>query len=158
MNVIVDVQGFKSDSNNFIVKEIAILYNNQLQVYLIKPPYPFYNLSKTEMKQVSWIERNRGIYWKEGYIPYLSYNNNICKFLHDKNIYTKGIEKMLWIKEITRNNHVYNLEDKGCPSFMELYETYKLSKEVYACIHHNQICALKNVMCLNIWCKDNKVL
>lgn len=158
MNVIVDVQGFKTDDNKFIVKEIAILYNNQLQVYHIKSPYPFYALTKTERKQVCWIERNRQIYWREGYIPYFNCKDCIINFLCNKNIYTKGIEKVIWIKEITNNENVFNLEEKGCPNFSSLYQKYCNLKEVYRCIYHKNICALKNVFCLNVWCKENKVL
>lgn len=47
---IVDVQGFKTDDNQFILKEIAILYSDQLQVFMIQPPFPFQNLTSTEKK------------------------------------------------------------------------------------------------------------
>lgn len=71
MFAVVDLQGFKTDNNDFIVKEIAILCeNNQMLVLLIKPPFPFNELSETEKMQVRWIERNRQIYWREGIIPY----------------------------------------------------------------------------------------
>lgn len=162
MNAIVDLQGFKTDGNKFILKEIAILSNDQLQVFLIKPPFPFYDLTKTERKQVSWIERNRKIYWNEGYIPYSKHKMYIADILKSKHIITKGLEKVIWINEIlsddNNNNYcIYNLEDSGCPSIMTLYEKYESSIDMFRCSYHSFICAMKNVLCFKKWCEDNKL-
>ncbi|CAG9781774.1 unnamed protein product [Diatraea saccharalis] len=160
MTAIVDVQGFKTETNEFIIKEIAVLCNKKLQVFLIKPPFPFYDLTKQERRQVAWIERNRHIYWSEGFIHYSNYQHLILDVLRDKCIYTKGHEKMLWLKRILNNNNnksVFNLEDKGCPNLLSLYDQYKYYEGMYNCIYHDSICGLKNVLCLNKWCIDNKV-
>lgn len=157
MKVIVDVQGFKTDDNKFILKEIAILNKKQLEVLLIKPPFPYYELSKTERKQVNWIERNRAVYWKEGFIPYPYHKEHIVRLSSNKMIYTKGIEKVKWLKDVTENNNVYNLEDKFCPSLLNLYDKYKESNDVFSCMYHTRVCALKNVFCLNKWCEENKL-
>lgn len=109
MNAIVDVQGFKTDGNQFILKEIAVLCNTQIQVFQIKPPFPFYDLTKTERRQVSWIERNMGIYWNDGFIPYSNHKNLIVlDYLRNKTVYTKGLEKANWLKVILNSNTVYN--------------------------------------------------
>lgn len=157
MIAIVDVQGFKTGTNNFILKEFAVAYDNRIQVFLYKQPYPFYDLTTTERRQVSWIERNRGIFWKEGHIPYSNHKDHIIPILANKKIYTKGLEKVSWIKEISKNNNVFNLEDQACPNLVSLYDKYSMSDDVYSCIYHSNICALKNVMCLNKWCKENKI-
>lgn len=157
MTAIVDVQGFKNEENTFIVKEIAIICNNQLQVFLIKPPYPFYNLTKTERKLVHWIERNRKICWNDGFLPYYDYKFHVVKYLEGKRIYTKGSEKVLWLRDILQTNDVHNLEDKGCPKLFSLYEKYNLSTDVFNCAYHPTVCALKNVTCIRKWCLDNKV-
>lgn len=122
MNAIVDVQGFKTDHNKFILKELAILCDGRAQVYLLKLSYPFYEMTVTERKQVCWIERNKNIFWKEGYIPYSNsqYSTNVVNMLKDKNIFTKGNEKVLWLREILESNRIFNLEDKGCPSVLSL--------------------------------------
>lgn len=88
MNVIVDVQGFKIGDNKFILKEIALMRNKQIQVLLFKPPFPFYNLTKTERRLVSWIERNRGILWNEGFLPYSNHKNIVTNLLKDKYVFT----------------------------------------------------------------------
>lgn len=157
MNVIVDVQGFKSEGNEFIPKEIAIMCKGRIQVLLIKPPHPFYDLTKKERLQVSWIEKNRGIYWNEGFVPYFNYKSCFLDFLKNKCIYTKGNEKVLWLKDILHIDNVYNLESKNCPSLLTLYKSYSTSPDIISCIHHNNICALKNVYCLSKWCVENNV-
>lgn len=158
MNVIVDVQGFKNEDNQFIPKEIAIVSKTHSFVLLIKPPYPFYNLTKKERLSVSWIERNRGILWNEGFVPYLNYKILLKDFFKNKRVYTKGYEKVLWLKDILQNSNVYNLEDNNCPSFENLFKIYERSSELKSCIYHENVCAYKNVFCLYKWCIENNVL
>lgn len=146
---IVDLQGFKTDYNEFIVKELAILCENQTLVLLIKPPYPFYELSKTEKMQVQWIERNRKIYWHEGFTPFLNFKQYVADYLKDKIIYVKGFEKVVWLKNIVQDGNIINLDDS--PSLRKLYENYSMSKDIFSCVYHTHICALKNVMCLKKW-------
>lgn len=157
MNIIVDVQGFKTYDNEFIIKEIAILYNNQIQVLLFKPPFPFYYLSKIERRTVSWIEKNRGISWNDGIIPYSDYKNIVINLLKDGRIFTKGSEKVSWLKNISGNKNVFNLEEKGCPNLITVCEQFSSENDVFKCIYHSSVCALKNVMSLNKWCLKNNI-
>lgn len=158
MKLIVDVQGFKTESNQFIPKEIAILDGKGVQSFLLRQPYPFYDLSKQEMRQVDWIERNRNIYWKEGFLPFSNYKHLISPLLENKCIYVKGDEKVKWVTQMFRNYNVVNLENFKCPNLYTLYDHYKKCNDVYTCIYHNNICALKNVICLNKWCIDNNIV
>lgn len=156
MNVIVDLQGFKSDDNKFIPKEVAILSKYHVLVLLIKPPYPFYNLSKKERSHVTWIEKNRGILWNEGFVPYHNFHFLLQKFLKDKRCFVKGLEKVQWLKQIIENDvDVHNLEDMQCPSLETLHENYLMSTDIKSCIYHNKTCAYKNVSCLYKWCVEN---
>lgn len=157
MNAIVDVQGFKTESNEFIVKEMAIACGNQIMILLIKPPFPFYNLTKKEKSQVNWIERNRKIFWKEGFIPYLKLLQYIEPYLKDKNIYVKGCEKVSWLRNIVKHDNVYNLEDKNCPSLQKLFDDYGKSSDIFNCVYHSNVCALKNVTCLKKWIDDKSI-
>lgn len=102
MSVIVDLQGFKTDDNKFIVKEIALL-SNYIQTYLIKPPFSYYLLTENEKKQVRWIQHNRQVYWDDGVVKYTDCRKFLYKLLQDKKIYVKGAEKILWVE---RNNRV----------------------------------------------------
>lgn len=154
---IVDIQGFKIEDNKFIVKEIAILCDDQVQVLLIQPPFPFYNLTTEDRKQVKWIEKNRKMSWNDGFIPYNKFLMYTDEFLLDKTIYCKGVEKSVWIKNIFDHNHVINLEDMHCPKLLSLYEEYRNCTDIFNCIYHPTICALRNVTCLKKWCDSSKV-
>lgn len=159
MNVIVDLQGFKTEYNEFILKEIAVLTGTQLIHLLFEPPFSFHELTEKEKKQVCWIQRNRKIFWKEGYVSYGDHKNIIRNILRNKNIYVKGLEKIQWLTNIMDDCNVgelCNLEDFGCPSLLSLYEKYKDCVDVYQCIHHFNICALKNVKCIQKWNCENK--
>lgn len=158
MKIIVDVQGFKNDQNYFLPKEIAIVYNDRVQVLLIRPPYPYEWLTETEKKQVNWIEKNRKITWSEGFVPYENYKCHLIHALKCNDIYCKGLEKQLWLKDILNNPNVFNLEDKGCPSLLTLYKLYDSHSDIFSCVYHPTICALKNVTCLRKWCLNNKII
>lgn len=158
MNVIVDIQGFKNEQNKFIPKEIAILCNESILVLLIKPPYPYYDLTQTERRQVGWIEKNRGILWNEGFVPYYHYTCIIQGFFKHKRIFTKGLEKVTWLKEILETDEVYNLEDFKCPNLETLLKQYSTTAKIHRCIFHNNVCALKYASCLKMWCQENNVL
>lgn len=163
MSVIVDVQGFKTDDNEFIVKEIAIQCDKQVSVLLVKPPIPFHCLTKTERNQVCWIEKNRKVYWNEGYIDYSSFKYHILSLFKNKAvIFVKGLEKTNWIRKIMDDENdnkiiVCNIENYGCPNLQTLYDQYKNCPEIYNCIYHSSYCALKNVNCLTKWSIENKL-
>lgn len=167
MKAIVDVQGFKTDSNEFILKELAMQCGNHVIVLLIKPPYPFYSLTKTERRQVAWIENNRNVFWDDGFIPYSNYKNHIVNFFKNKRIiFVKGLEKANWVRVMLQsvlnvgNEYldVINIEDFGCPNLQTLCESYKECPEIYNCIYHSNYCALKNVNCIMKWSSENKIL
>lgn len=156
--VIVDVQGFKDCKNNFIIKEFALATTEYTQTYLIKPPYTYSKLTSEERKQVNWIERNRGIYWREGYIDYHEFKRIIKPILAKKQVFVKGLEKVKWIKEICDDFLALDLSNKSCPNFEILHNTYCENNISLNCMSHIKQCALKNVLCLKKWCNDNKVM
>lgn len=161
MSVFVDVQGFKTDYNEFIIKEIAIKSGQQFITLQFKPPFSYNELTNTEKKNVCWIERNRQIFWDEGFIPYSYHTIYIRGLIKNKTIYVKGLEKVTWLKKILgynmdQNSCIFNLEDKGCPNLLSLYKDYKSCLDVYRCINHSSHCALQNVTCMQKWCLENK--
>ena len=146
--LIVDVQGFKDPCNNFIIKELAFASRDYTQSFLIKPPYMFKYLTSDEKRQVKWLERNRGIYWNEGYIDYREFQRIIVPYLENKEIVVNGLEKEKWIKELCENYNVSDLSEKNCPSFSVLYNKYCDEKNNLNCTKHLKMCALKNVLCI----------
>jgi hypothetical protein len=157
MSAIIDVQGFKNECNEFIPKELAIISKDGILVVLIKPPYPFYFLTKKERKQVAWLEKNRGILWNDGYVSYCDYKSLLLNFCKNKHIYVKGYEKVVWVKEMVESDNVLNLEDINCPNLEKLSEKYSSSSDIKHCIYHTNKCALKNASFLNKWCIENNI-
>lgn len=155
--VIVDVQGFKSHSNDFIVKELAISTLEYTQTFLIKPPHSFNSLSKDEKRQVKWLERNRGFFWSDGYIDYREFQRIIIPYLKEKKILIKGLEKIKWIKELCSNCKVIDVGEKGCPNLISLHTKYCNDGNKFSCPYHKKNCALKNVICIRKWFYDNNI-
>lgn len=154
---IVDLQGFKDANNNFIIKEFAIWFNGNTQIFIIKPPYSYNHLSAQEKKQVRWLENNRGLFWSEGFIDYREFKRTVIPYLSNKKIITKGIEKVKWIRELCKTSDIIDVGENGCPNFLILHSIYENADKSLNCVHHKKTCALKNVMFIKKWCDDNEM-
>lgn len=153
----VDLQGFKTINNEFIVKEFAFSTEECTQLFLIKPPYTFSTLTECEKRQVRWVERCKKIFWSEGFVDFLEFKRLAVRYLTDKTIFVKGMEKIKWVKDLCNNCTVINLEEKGSPNLKSLHSKYCENNE-YNCTYHKKDCALKNVMCIKKWYFDNASL
>lgn len=151
-----DLQGFKDLNNKFIIKELAIATKDHTQTFLIKPPCSYKTLTKEEKKQVRWLEKNRGLRWSEGFIDYREFHRIIVPYLIGKKILIKGLEKVLWVRDLCQDCEIIELGEKGCPKFLNLYNDNSEKQNVLLnCVHHVKMCALKNVLCLKSWCCKN---
>lgn len=156
--IFVDVQGFKDSTNKFIIKELSIASKDCTQSFLIKPPYAFKYLTNEEKKQVRWLEKNRGINWYEGFIDYREFQRVVVPYLSGKKILTKGLEKIMWIKELCSDCEITDLGDKDCPKLSKLHDDYcEKENQNFYCVHHKKECALKNVLCLKKWYLNNLI-
>lgn len=98
---IVDLQGFKDDFNNFIVKELCFLTQNIKFTDTIKCPYEFDSLSQRSQNIARWLINNyHGIQWDSGYINIKELRAAILPILKNKIIYVKGEEKVEWLRKI----------------------------------------------------------
>jgi len=68
--VSIDVQGFFDNNNNFILKEIGIVFEkdpNLNNSFLIEPPYDFTFLNTKSGKTAIWLTNsNHKIFWNDG--------------------------------------------------------------------------------------------
>lgn len=151
--IIVDLQGFKNNGNEFIVKEFAIATQEHTHTFLVKPPYPFTSLSLEEKKQVRWIERNRGYRWSEGYVDYKEFHRIIKPLLASRKIIVKGQEKIKWVGDLCEHNNILDISYTGIPTLNALNDLY--SNNMFNCIFHDKKCALQNVLCIKKWCYVN---
>lgn len=156
-NVIIDVQGYKDWGNNFIVKEIAVLYNeNEYQRFLIKPPYDFSYLTEGERKQVLWLQSYKhGLRWNEGVNRYASVRTFLIENIDSHtNVYVKGVEKKKWITSLLgREDGVNNVEEIGCDSLDYLRKYYPTNRRCTS-TSHSGVCALENVYLISNFLKN----
>lgn len=146
MHAIVDIQGFKDIKNRIIVKELAILTpENQLQHFIIQPPYKFNDLSPGKQREANWLQRNKhGFKWEDGYLPYHLILSTITPLLQNKIIYMKGREKANWLRNFFDNKiAVYEMEEEmECPKLSYLQFLYN---NCQSCLIHTGNCAQENV-------------
>lgn len=165
--VFIDLQGFKDNSNRFIVKEFALLTNNLKFHDIIKSPAII--LDEKHEKQAKWLTENyHGLNWCCGNISLSELRNIIQPILLNKTVYLKGQEKVKWLQYILgfnkKNNttakvNIISLETNNCLISLHKGDTNH-QKKYHVCKNHrsnknekNPIChcAMKNVLILNDW-------
>lgn len=160
MSVIIDVQGFKGENNEFIPKEIAFLNSkNMWKVFILKPPYAFKKLSPKYQQQAIWLYNNHhGLSWNSGNDT----PNNVAQYIINNNlltqkIYVKGLEKKNWLLKVFQFidiSLINNLEDFDCPNLQQLRTN---NTTMDSCNNHKGFCALQNCFLLNHWIQENKI-
>lgn len=155
MEYIVDVQGFKTAYNGFVVKELAVVSlgeDVQPIVYLFEPPHDWNFLAARYKSENSWLTRNyHGLDWRDGEVPYDEFENILKSSVRSANkVYVKGLEKVKWLENIIPK--VCNIEALDCPSLAKLHE-----KNNEPCSNHNRKvcrdsnCAARNVIAVKKW-------
>lgn len=171
----VDMQGFKDNSNRFVLKEIAVVTSNASFHDVIKSPFAFRHLNKKRTREAKWLTKNHhGIHWNAGTMSMTQLRTIIRPMLHRKVIYVKGIEKVQWIRFIlnydNNNNgnddnesksiNIVNLDSidalaaaaGGCTSLKQPIKIRFVGYENMCKNHPNDQfhCALKNVLAYKI--------
>ena len=120
----IDIQYFKLQNREFIIKELAVLKKNgSLAHYIFKPPFHFLNLEPEERQQVRWITENCfNIPWHMGTTSYEDLDG-ILKNLQNDVYYTKGVTKSRWLQKNKIKTKTIKfplstkiLKNKGCIS------------------------------------------
>lgn len=170
---VVDLQGFTSNNNEFILKEIYFSifnYNSEGEDigiieditnrhYIFKPPFDWNELDRGSRANAFWLAKfHHGIYWNDGYENYNEIFNCAKPLLRDNLVvFVKGIQKVLWLKDLCKAHDldVRNIEDLGCAIRLS-EESYKL-RNSYHCCKHNKVkhCARQNVKILKNWLRQH---
>lgn len=143
----VDVQGFKNNSNKFILKEIAVLTNNSSFHDVIRSPFSIEHLNAKQKKQTKWLTNNyHGIDWNDGTLSMTKLRKIIEPMLHQKVIFVNGSEKIQWIRFILgdKKNRIKIL-DLNCVNQTRKYKNKRICKKHSI---ENFCCALENVIVL----------
>lgn len=165
MEFILDFQGFKSEKNEFIIKELAIISTDDqvYELHLFKPPCSFHQLPQQVRKQVIWLETHfHGLFWNSGYKDFSSLQDvltNVFKF--GGKVYVKGTEKCSVVRELLSSFGVcvINFEDMDCPS-LGIIKQRMIHSKIKPCPFDHPIdhCAYCNVQWLLEWWKIEKLM
>lgn len=164
----VDVQGFKSNLNKFVVKEIAIKTRNTTFHDVVKSmPTTFSDLDAAHKKQVKWLTYNfHGLKWDWGFITLKELRLRIQPVLSGKTIYVKGENKIKWLEQILGFKWVIckivDVESFNCALSLDVNKNCTHHNKFQVCDQHTAMknkmkchCALKNVLILEDWFKQN---
>lgn len=148
--VFVDVQGFRTKKNRFIVKEFCLSDDDGIFHSIVKSPYNFKKLNDFHQIHANWVTRFcHGLTWDCGDITIDQLRDTVFPRIKDKHIFVKGAEKITWLKYLFRNYGMIqgcSIEEMGTIS-------EELNEKVYdVCDHHNHLfgwnpcrCALATV-------------
>lgn len=137
----IDLQGFKTESNDFIVKEAAILRDgNKLLHWIFEPPFEFRRLTATEARQVRWLtNKHHGIGWTDGYVPYKTVGSCLKLALENtQQIIVRGLEKKKWLWKLT-GIEALDLDQEDVPRLS------LMPNGLHRCAFHTGVCAMENV-------------
>lgn len=147
---IVDLQGFYV--SGFVIKEIAILTNENLHHWVFLPPYPWNNLHRLDKIQANWvIQHHHKIKWECGWEKYEEASTLIQSALQDVEIiYVKGLQKISWLRFfLNKNIKIINVEDLECNFKINDNLGYK-----FTCTSHDGICSINNVFRISCWLEN----
>lgn len=152
--VIVDLQGFRTIRNRFIVKEFCLLDGDYKFHALVKSPFSFKQLPSYYQRIANWLTKNfHGLTFDCGDINVNELINSTYPHLEGKKILVKGAQKIQWLQYLFRKCgeiDCVNVEDFG-------FNTIDITDQYYdVCYYHNNLygwsdchCALSNALKLH---------
>lgn len=149
MNYYIDIQGFRDDANNFIVKELGISHENEFRPmhYIFEEPCPHWEYSlKTRITNRYLSNHLHGLPWHFGDVPYNKLKD-ILSSLEASRIYVKGLEKKRVIEKYV---DCIVIDLSYGPSISNMY---KDDVSYSACpLRHSQFnCAFQNCQAIRLW-------
>jgi len=101
--VSINVQGFFDNNNNFILKEIWIVFEknpNLNNSFLIEPPYDFNLLNTKSRKTAIWLANtHHKIFWNDGENSFPQTGKYLRTIKSGKQIICKGVEKKRFLQK-----------------------------------------------------------
>lgn len=162
---ILDIQGFKSVNNEYIVKELAIVSTDEsvYELQLFKPPCDFNELPDHLQKQVVWLENQfHGLFWSSGTRNYNELKDVIRGLNLNGVIYVKGIEKKEFVMKVLSPDvaiNIVNIEDMNCPN-LDILKQMCNPKVLKPCAfdHKDKHCAYVNAHVILHWLRLEKYI
>lgn len=141
----IDVQGFKTIGNTFIVKEFCIIHDDFVFHNIVKSPCKFNQLLTAYRREANWVScMYHGLTFDSGTITLHELIKNTLDHVDGKTIIVKGHEKVEWVKQIYEkwcDIQCENIEDYHSFSFSS-----KKRNEI-VCAHHKKLQPYANCHC-----------
>lgn len=149
--IIVEMQCFKSNTGNFIVKEMAFKTMEEDLVYLFRPPFSKRLLSKRTRRVNNYCTTNfHGLKWETGDIDYGYLKDILRSRCHNFcNILTQGSEKKSFLEKILCRPVI----DVQLPALNSLPSPPDLGK--CPSEHEDFFCARENASKISYWLSKN---
>ena len=160
--VVLDLQGFKDNDNQFILKEVCVVEVNTSQLllhHIACPPYDRDQLNQERLRESFWATKHcHGLQWSEGDMPYHVLIDQLMYCLHNRDIvYVMGPEKKEFVQRNLRLTsstvmNIVDLAEVGCASIASLKTL--MSATSFRCNRHltpQSRCSLQNAFNLCRW-------
>lgn len=163
-SVVLDIQCFKGNRNELLVKEASVVEVDSGTLVLhhvAQPPYDRDTLTQDKLRESYWLVKHcHGLEWNSGDIPYYVLLDKLRACLTYRSvIYVKGVEK----KEYVMNKLITPVAGRSPPIVLDMMEigceslstvANLLSANILRCGRHrntNHRCALANCTLLRGW-------
>lgn len=115
--VFVDIQGFKTYKERFIIKEFCMLVGDYMFHTTVKSPYCFQKLPPFYKRQATMLtNRFHGLSFDSGDMHICELIEKAYPFMQGKKVLVKGKAKKTWLHHIFRN-----CDDINCINIEDLY-------------------------------------
>jgi len=160
-SVVVDIQCFNDNANEFIVKEASVVdvtTGTLLLHHIAKAPFDRDYLTDDKLRESYWQTKHcHGLDWDQGDILYHVLIDKLTCCLENRSIvYVKGLKKKQFVTDTLLNGMssvvVVDLGDIGCGSLASINNLLSINQT--RCGHHKRVqnrCALANVTLLRSW-------
>lgn len=157
---VIDIQYFLDNDGEIIVKELAVVSEDNSNLKVFKNPFPWTMLTKKRRKSNFWTTTNHhGIHWNYGHIPYSELPIILASLCNNfEQLFTKGHEKREFLQRLLQRDVLDINEFIDPVDFKnERYESY------FHCKHHHNImsikkCALKQALSYKSYIEENNHL
>lgn len=156
----IDVQGFKTAGNTFIVKEICLTHKDFEFHNIVKSPHMRSELLQIYKRQADWLSYTyHGLEFDSGTLTLTELVRQTLKHVVGTTLVVKGLEKVEWVRDIYDN-----WCEVDCLNVEDLHPSFKFSSKTKneinpICKHHKKLhsfnqshCALSNVRELRDFC------
>lgn len=147
--VYVDVQGFKTTGNTFIIKEFCLLDGDYEFHTLVKSPCTFNELPEAYKREANWLTiAHHGLRFDSGHTTLTELVSQTAEHVHGKKIMVKGVEKCKWVRKIYENLDLecVNVEDSmtSSPSTFCYEVAVKQNSDIANICPYHRMIVLKN--------------